>query len=433
MALPPLGHVDRHDDWHANCISIVTMLNTRKKLRIAQVAPLYESVPPRLYGGTERVVSYLTEELVARGHDVTLFASGDSVSRARMIAPCEQALWLTECSDPLPYHFKMLEEVYRRRHEFDFVHFHVDFQHFRAAPDHRLNHATTLHGRLDIPGLDQQLVEFSEMPLVSISMQQRAPLANARWVANIAHGLPLDLHHVGQGGDYLAFVGRLCPEKRVDRAIEIAERAGMPLKIAAKIVPTEIAYFESVVKPLFARPQVEFLGELGEADKGKLLRNARALLFPIDWPEPFGLVMIEAMACGAPVVAFRSGSVPEVIDPGLTGFIVDSIDAAAAAVDCCSLLSRQAIRNRFEERFSAARMADDYVDLYHHLGCAQSPSTAPFQPARARANAADGNLATAGTVAARTMAQRGAVLSPAPRNYGRWYTTRRSPGDGHGR
>lgn len=338
-----------------------------KKLRIAQVSPLYESVPPKLYGGTERVVSYLTEELVARGHEVTLFASGDSISRARLVAPCPQALWRLGSTEPLGHHHSMVKEVYRLRSEFDVVHFHLDFDHLGAPPRHRFAHATTQHGRLDLPSVETAASQFLEMPQVSISMQQRQPLAQANWAANISHGLPLDLHRVGNGGDYLAFVGRLSPEKRVERAIEIAERAGFRLKIAAKIVPSESAYFESIVKPLLGKPHVEYLGELDEAGKGELLRNAHALLFPIDWPEPFGLVMIEAMASGCPVIGYRSGSVPEVIDDGVTGYVVESIDEAVRAVERVRALSRAAVRERFELRFSVERMADQYIDLYASL------------------------------------------------------------------
>lgn len=344
------------------------MLELSQKLRIAQVAPLYESVPPKLYGGTERVVSYLTEELVALGHDVTLFASGDSATSARLFSQCERALWFTDCKDPIQQHFTMLEDVHRHLSEFDVVHYHLDFQHFDAPPATSFVHATTLHGRLDVPCLVERQDRFLKVPLVSISMQQRSPFPHANWVANVGHGLPIDLHRAGPGGDYLAFVGRLSPEKRADRAVEIAERAGLPLKIAAKIDPTEMDYFQAVIEPLFAKPHVEFLGELGESAKGELLRHARALVFPIDWPEPFGLVMIEAMACGTPVVGYRCGSVPEVLEEGVTGFVVDSIDAAVSAVERTKSLSRTHIRQRFEARFSATRMANDYLGLYHRLG-----------------------------------------------------------------
>jgi glycosyltransferase involved in cell wall biosynthesis len=336
-------------------------------LRIAQVAPLYESVPPALYGGTERIVSYLTEELVDLGHDVTLFASGDSVSCARVIAPCAQALRLSGVVDPLPYHFAMLEAVYRRAHEFDIVHFHLDYLHYAATRRVGLPNVTTLHGRLDLPDLVPLYGEFSEIPIVSISRAQRAPLPDAGWIGTVYHGLPPDLHALGPGGDYLVFLGRVSPEKGLDRAIEIAARAGLPLKVAAKIDRWDEAYFADHLRPLLAQGGVEFLGEVGETDKGELLRHARALVFPIDWPEPFGLVMIEAMACGTPVIAYRRGAVPEVVDDGVTGFIVDSIEEAVRGVERLSELPRLAIRENFEERFTSARMARDYVDLYHHI------------------------------------------------------------------
>ncbi len=345
---------------------LVTLARVRR-LRIAQVSPLYESVPPALYGGTERIVSYLTEELVGLGHDVTLFASGDSISRARLVAPCTRALRLREVVDPLPYHLVMLESVYRRAREFDVVHFHIDYLHFPATRRQGTPHVTTLHGRLDLPDLVPLYAEYSEMPIVSISMAQRAPLPGAGWIGNIHHGLPAELHHAGPGGDYLAFVGRISPEKGLDRAIEIAARAGMRLVIAAKIDRADREYYATHIAPLLAHAHVEFLGELGEADKGALLRGARALLFPIDWPEPFGLVMIEAMACGTPVIAFRRGSVAEVVDDGVTGFIVDSVDDATAAIARLDELRRDEIRHHFEARFTSARMARDYVDLYHHL------------------------------------------------------------------
>jgi glycosyltransferase involved in cell wall biosynthesis len=338
-----------------------------RNLRIAQVSPLYESVPPTLYGGTERIVSYLIDELIELGHDVTLFASGDSTSRARLIAPCARALRLANCVDPLPSHFAMLEEVYRRLDEFDVVHFHIDYLHFPSTRREHFVHATTLHGRLDQANLERFYDEFSDMPVIAISKAQRAPLPRANWVGCVPHGLPLELHQIGTGGNYLAFVGRMSREKRVDRAIEIAERSGLPLKIAAKVDRLESDYFADTLEPLLARSHVEFLGELGEADKGELLRNARALVFPVDWPEPFGLVMIEAMACGTPVIAYRNGAVPEVIEDGVTGFIVDSVDEAVEAVERAKYLSRAAVRQRFEARFSARRMASDYVEVYHHL------------------------------------------------------------------
>ncbi|HEY1813664.1 MAG TPA: glycosyltransferase family 4 protein [Kofleriaceae bacterium] len=340
----------------------------RRPLRIAQVAPLYESVPPARYGGTERIVSYLTEELVGLGHDVTLFASGDSQSRARLIAPCARALRLAKVPDPMPPHYLMFEEVYRRKGEFDVVHFHVDYLHFpitRRAGS--MTHVTTLHGRLDLPHVCDLYREYREMPLVSISEAQRKPLPEARWIATVPHGIRPGLHREGAGGGYLAFVGRISRDKRPDRAIKIADAAGLPLRIAAKIDAADAAYFKHEIEPMLKSPRVEFLGEIDEAAKGELFRGARAVLFPIDWPEPFGMVMIEAMACGTPVIAFRNGAVPEVIDDGVTGFIVNDLDHAIAAVKRVGELSRHAIRERFESRFSAVRMANEYVDVYRKL------------------------------------------------------------------
>jgi glycosyltransferase involved in cell wall biosynthesis len=341
--------------------------NGHRKLRIAQVAPLYESVPPQKYGGTERIVAYLTDELVARGHDVTLFASGDSETTARLVAPCARSLRLADCVDPLPHHYLMLEEVYRRAHDFDIVHFHVDYLHFPHSRRARIKHLTTLHGRLDIPDLEPMYREYRDMPLVSISDAQRAPLAWAYWRATVHHGLPLDLLPFDPGGgEHLVFVGRISPEKRVDRAVEIARRAGRRLVVAAKIDRADREYARTI-EHVLAEPHVDYIGEVGDAEKGRLIGGAHALLFPIDWPEPFGLVMIEAMACGTPVVAFPGGSVREVIDDGVTGFIVDDIAAAAEAVERAGQLSRRRIRDVFERRFSAGRMADDYLQVYAQL------------------------------------------------------------------
>src|SRR3954447_5710201 len=269
-------------------------------MRIAQVAPLYESVPPKLYGGTERIVSYLTEELVRQGHDVTLFASGDSVTGARLVAPCERSLRLDpRCVDPLAHHLVLIEEVFRRAEELDVLHFHIDYLHFPVSRRLRVPHVTTLHGRLDLPDLVPLHREFRGMPVTSISDAQRAPLPWLDWQGTVYHGLPGDLHHlVDEPGDYLAFLGRVSPEKGLDHAIEIARRAGLPLRVAAKVDPADVAYYEEVIQPLLAQPHVEFLGEIGEEEKQGFLGNARAVLFLIDWPEPFGLVMIEAMACG---------------------------------------------------------------------------------------------------------------------------------------
>jgi len=336
-----------------------------KKLRIAQVAPLYESVPPQLYGGTERIVAYLTEELVRQGHDVTLFASGDSQTSARLVPVCQRALRLGECIDPLPHHLIMVEEVYRRAAEYDVIHFHVDYLHFPVSRRYGAPQITTLHGRLDLPDLVPLYREFPDMPLSSISDAQRQPLPWLNWQGTVYHGLPEDLlgcDDEPQG--YLAFLGRVSPEKRLDLAIEIAQRAGLPLCIAAKVDRADREYYEQVIRPLLRQPGVEFLGEIGERDKRAFLAGARGLLFPIDWPEPFGLVMIEAMACGTPVIAFRRGSVPEVIDPGKTGFVCSTVEEAVEAVARLPEVSRQGCRKVFEQRFTAARMARDYVNLY---------------------------------------------------------------------
>ncbi len=338
-------------------------------MRIAQVAPLYESVPPRYYGGTERVVSYLTEELVRQGHDVTLFASGDSTTEARLVAGCRRSLRLDRtCFDPLAYHMLMLEQVFQRAGAFDIVHFHVDYLHFPVTRRRRIAHLTTLHGRLDPPELRPLYEEFREMPVASISDAQRAPLPRLNWQATVHHGVPAERYRFhGARGDYLAFLGRISPEKGVDRAIDIARRVGMPLRIAAKVDRQDNEYFENVIEPLLDEPGIEFVGEIGDDDKSEFLGNAHALLFPIDWPEPFGLVMIEAMACGTPVVAYRHGSVPEVIEHGRTGFIVERRDEAIAAVRRVSALSRERCREAFERRFTARRMARDYLHLYERL------------------------------------------------------------------
>jgi glycosyltransferase involved in cell wall biosynthesis len=337
-------------------------------MRIAQVAPLYESVPPALYGGTERVVSYLTEELVKQGHQVTLFASGDSVTQARLIPASDSALRLNEgVSDPLAHHFVLLEEVFARASDFDIIHFHIDYLHFPFSQRQTTPHVTTLHGRLDLPDLIPLHKKFNEMPVVSISDAQRLPLPWANWQGTVYHGLPMDLYQPrSEPGDYLVFLGRISVEKRFDRAVKIAKGAGMRLKCAAKIDESDRQYFEETIKPLDDRV-VESVGEVGDADKQELLANAYALLFPIDWPEPFGLVLIEAMACGTPVIAYRCGSVPEIVDDGVTGFIVDDLDTAIEAVPKIRDLDRNLCRRRFEERFSAARMAQEYLAIYQRL------------------------------------------------------------------
>ncbi len=338
-------------------------------MRIAQVAPLYESVPPKYYGGTERVVSYLTEELVRQGHDVTLYASGDSVTKAHLVAPCRRSLRLDKhCMDQLAHHVLMLEMVFKDPDRFDIIHFHIDYMHFPISRRHRTPHLTTLHGRLDIPDLVPLYQEFREVPVVSISNSQREPLPWLNWQGTVYHGLPEDLYTFREEpGGYLAFLGRISPEKRVDRAIEIARRIGMPIKIAAKVDNVDKDYFEDVVEPLLRNPLVEYVGEIGEGEKDEFLGNAYALLFPIDWPEPFGLVMIEAMACGTPVIAYRRGSVPEVLEEGVTGFIVQGLEDAIEAVRRVPTLSRRRCREVFEERFSASRMVRDYLTIYKRL------------------------------------------------------------------
>jgi glycosyltransferase involved in cell wall biosynthesis len=342
----------------------------KKPWRIAQVAPLHESVPPRLYGGTERVVSYLTEELVRQGHCVTLFASGDSVTSAELIAVCDRAGRL----DPRrpsasALHTLMIEEVSKRAASFDIIHCHTESLHLPMARRCPVPVITTLHGRLDVPGFYGLHREFAELPLVSISHAQREPLPWANWVATVHHGLPLELHVPNyERGRYLAFLGRISPEKRVDRAIAIARRSGIPLKIAAKVDDADREYFVTRIVPLITPPLIEFVGEINEGEKTALLGGALALLFPIDWPEPFGLALIEAMACGTPVIAFRCGSVPEVVDPGLTGFIVTSVDEAVHCVAQAGQLDRHRCRQVFEYRFSAVRMARDYCDVYALCG-----------------------------------------------------------------
>jgi glycosyltransferase involved in cell wall biosynthesis len=339
-------------------------------MRIAQIAPLIESVPPRLYGGTERIVSYLTEELVRQGHEVTLFASGDSLTTAELVPCAERALRLEPTvRDPLPYYMVMLDRVRRRAREFDVLHFHIDYLHFPLFRDLAARTLTTQHGRLDLLDLAVAYRAFPEFPLVSISDDQRRPCPSWYWLRTVHHGLPTNLHPfapVAEGG-YLAFLGRICPEKRPDHAIEIARRAGIPLKIAAKVDRVDQAYFDQVIRPLLRDPLVEFVGEIGEQGKAAFLGDARALLFPIDWPEPFGLVMIEAMACGTPVIGYRRGSVPEVIEDGWTGFLVEDVAGAVAAVEKLDRLDRGMIRARFEQRFTARRMAKDYLAAYDAL------------------------------------------------------------------
>lgn len=338
-------------------------------LRIAQVAPLYESVPPKLYGGTERVVHFLTEELVNQGHQVTLFASGDSVTSAQLIAPVSEALRLNPaCEDPLAPHIAQMQDVVERAGEFDIIHFHTDYLHYPFSQQLSTPHLTTLHGRLNIPELQMVYNRFGEQPVVSISNSQRAPLPQANFIGTVYHGLPQNLFSAGKGdGGYLAFLGRISPEKGCDRAIEMAITAGLPLKIAAKIDKADREYFQSHIRHLFDHPLVEYIGEINEQQKQDFLGRALAVVFPINWCEPFGMVMIEAMACGTPVVAWRMGSVPEVIEEGVSGYIVQSQDEAVAAIHKVHELSRARVRTVFEQRFTAFRMAQDYLVLYKKL------------------------------------------------------------------
>lgn len=336
-------------------------------LRIAVVSPLHESVPPRLYGGTERVVSFLTEELVRMGHDVTLFASGDSRTAARLVPMAAESLRLAGVREPLAPHVAMVHDVIESADAFDVIHFNIDLIHFPAARAANAACVTTLHGRLDLPELPPVFRRYPDMPLVSISDAQRRPMPWAPWIGTVLHGLPPHMLAEGPGrGGYLAFLGRISPEKRPDRAIRIARAMGMPLRIAAKVEASDRAYYERDVAPLIG-PGIEFIGEIGERDKASFLGDAAALLFPIDWPEPFGLVMIESMACGTPVVAYRNGSVPEIVEDGMTGWIVDDEDGALRALEGLRDFDRHACRRRFEERFSAARMARDYVAVYRRI------------------------------------------------------------------
>jgi glycosyltransferase involved in cell wall biosynthesis len=339
-------------------------------MRIAQIAPLYEAVPPKFYGGTERVVSFLTEELVEMGHDVTLFASGDSLTTAKLESVWPRALRLDPgVRDGAALHQLMLEEVRRQADQFDILHFHLDYFPFSLFSRQRVPFVTTLHGRLDLPELSPVFDVFDQVPVISISNSQRGPLPQANFIATVLHGLPEKLlMPTGAKPEYLAFLGRIAPEKCPDRAIRIARACGIPLKIAAKVDKADTEYFNSVIRPLLAEGGgVELVGEINDSRKADFLSGAKALLMPIEWPEPFGLVMIEAMACGTPVVACNRGSVPEVIEDGLTGFIVEDEEQAAAAVARLGELDRSRIRARFEQRFTARRMAEDYVGIYEEL------------------------------------------------------------------
>lgn len=338
-------------------------------MRIAQVAPLMESVPPHAYGGTERVVHYLTEALVDAGHDVTLFASGDSSTSARLVPVVDRALRLHPARpDPVIWHTLMVDRVRELRDAFDVIHFHIDTVHLPMAVHCRTPSLTTLHGRLDLPDLQPLYRRFARHPLVSISNSQRGPIPWANWLATVPHGLPPDLYRFHpEPQDYFAFVGRISPEKRCDRAIEIALACDMPIRIAAKVDNADKVYFAEVVEPMLDHPLVTFVGEIGDADKDDFIGNARALLTPIDWPEPFGLVMIEAFACGTPVVAYGHGSVPEVVDHGVTGFIVHDQAQAIAAARGIGRIDRRACRAAFDRRFAAPVMARNYLEHYRSL------------------------------------------------------------------
>jgi len=338
-------------------------------MRIAQIAPLAEAVPPRRYGGTERVVSYLTEELVRQGHDVTLFASGDSRTSAKLVSCSEEALRLDESvNDPTAHTLVMLDRVRSCADQFDILHFHTELEHFPIFQDIAGRTVTTLHGRLDLNELNPFYQRFADFPLVSISNDQRRPMPPVNWAGTVYHGLPLELlkFTANADGGYLAFLGRIAPEKGPESAIEIARRSGVPLRIAAKVGDQDRAYFEAHIHPLLSDPLIEFVDEIGDGAKADFLGHARALLFPIDWPEPFGLVMIEAMACGTPVIAYPEGAVPEIIEAD-TGFLVDNADEAVRAVSRLHELDRTVIRDRFEERFSARRMARDYIEIYQRV------------------------------------------------------------------
>ncbi len=338
-------------------------------MRIAQIAPLHEAVPPKLYGGTERVVSFLTEELVAQGHDVTLFASGDSVTTAKLKSVWPRALRLDPAiRDPIAPHMLLMETVRRQAGEFDVLHFHMDYWPFSLFGRQRTPFVTTMHGRLDLAELPPVFDMFPNVPIVSISDAQRRPLPQANYVSTVQHGLPHDLLTPQPGPkDYLAFLGRIAPEKGPDRAIRIARACGIPLKMAAKVDRADQVYFDSVIRPMLAGGGVELIGEINDAQKPEFLSGAMALLTPIDWPEPFGLVMIEAMACGTPVIAFNRGSVPEIVEDGVSGYIVEDETGAMAAVNRLSRLSRATVRQRFEARFTARRMVEDYVSIYRSL------------------------------------------------------------------
>jgi glycosyltransferase involved in cell wall biosynthesis len=338
-------------------------------MKIAQVAPVFERVPPKRYGGTERVISYLTEELVRQGHDVTLFATGDSVTKAKLVSPIEQSKRFdTTRQEWLVYQSVMMDQLVEVALEFDLIHFHTDYFHFPILRKLQVPHLTTLHGRLDLPELVPLYRHFDHVPVVSISESQRLPLSWVNWLSTVHHGLPENQYHFSAAPeDYFVFVGRASPEKGLDQAIEIALRCGVPLRIAAKVDKQDEAYFEKVVSPLLGHPLIDFIGEVGEPEKQVLIANAKAFLFLIDWPEPFGMVMIEAFACGTPVIAYRHGSVPEIMEDGVTGFIVDDLEQAIQAAGRIGSIDRRLCRKKFEDRFTAERMAQDYLQIYHRI------------------------------------------------------------------
>lgn len=386
----------------------------RIAVRIAQVAPLHEAVPPKLYGGTERVVSFLTEELVALGHEVTLFASGDSRTAAALVPACPRALRLDPAiRDTFAPHMLLMEQVRQRAGEFDLIHFHMDYWPLSLFSRQRTPFLTTLHGRLDLPEIRPIFERFPGVPLVSISDDQRRGLPRANFVRTVHHGLPARLlePQLGIRRDYLAFLGRIAPEKGPDRAIQIARAAGLPLRIAAKVSETDRAYFASVIQPMIAEGGVEMIGEISDAEKPAFLSGAIGLLMPIDWPEPFGLVMIEAMACGTPVIAFNHGSVPEIIENGTTGFIVANEDEAVLAVSQLPQISRAMVRHRFEQRFTARRMAEDYVDVYRNLVAAPT-AVRDSKPAHLKVSPPLGRRSGGGAAAQRANAAVIPHLSP---------------------
>jgi glycosyltransferase involved in cell wall biosynthesis len=350
-------------------------------MRIAQIAPLAESVPPKLYGGTERVVSWLTEELVALGHEVTLFASGDSTTAAKLVPVIPRAIRLSRPRpDPFPTYAAQLDAIAEAVEDFDVVHCHIDWVHLPLLNRLGVPHLSTIHNRVDTPDLPHVVRRFPHAPLISISDHHRTPLPSANWLGTVYHGIPADtLAPSYQPRSYLAFLGRLTKEKGPETAIHLAKATGMPLRMAAKIPRSETRYYKERLQPLIDGQQIQLVGELNDAGKEDLLRGASALLFPIDWPEPFGLVMIEAMACGTPVIAFRCGSVPEVVDEGVTGFIVDNEDEAIAAIKRIGELDRQRVRATFERRFTARRMAEDY--LHHYQAVLQMETVQALEPA----------------------------------------------------